>query len=213
MELAAPYSLSRRVPSATRPPLRKAGHVVGPPKGTSVKASRGRSRRRGMGSHLDAKRSNPSDAVLAVSRLLSPGAPADPARVQAAVAEHAARFFGAQAALLIGLEDADRTARVVVAHGATPTAERHDTADLAALEDFVASRAPRAHVDATVLAPLAPELTQHPDALLVAIGPDVLVLAGPEPTDHGALVEVFVNTSAAALERVRTAALHEVSMT
>src|SRR5205814_4838008 len=103
MELSAPYSLSRRVPSATRPPLREAGHELGPPKGTSVKASRARSRRRGTGSHVDTKRSNPQDAVLAVSRLLSPGAPADPARVQAAVAEQAARFFGAAAALLLGL--------------------------------------------------------------------------------------------------------------
>src|SRR3712207_7780554 len=55
---------------------------------------------------------SPSDALLAVSRLLAPaGGSVDPADVRAAVVREAARFFGAPCALLLELAESDRRVR------------------------------------------------------------------------------------------------------
>lgn len=68
------------------------------------------------------------DAVTAVSRLLRrAGGSTDPEAVRAVVVEEAQACFGADAAVLVALEDADRRARPIGAEG------KHAVAELPAL--------------------------------------------------------------------------------
>jgi diguanylate cyclase (GGDEF)-like protein len=172
---------------------------------------------------MDPKDCSPSAAVLAVSRLLAPagGSPDPAADVRSAVAVEAARFFGVPSALLLELAEADRRVRVAAATGAgAPDGELCNLAALPVLEDFVAVRAAQRSLDADetraltdTLAPGAPRGAGQ----LIAVGPDILLLAGARPcacfeTDEQ-LGEVFVNAAAAALERRRTAVTHEARMT
>jgi diguanylate cyclase (GGDEF)-like protein len=170
--------------------------------------------------HVDPNRCNPSDAVLAVSRLLAPGGSADPAAVKDTVCAQAAQFFRVPVALLLSFDDADRLVRVTAASGAAPARGEHETATLPPLQDFAAAQEPRARLDADraaqlthVLAPGAPRGAGQ----LIALTPDVLLLAGAEPCacfdDADRLGEVFVSAATAALERVRVAATHEATMT
>ncbi|HET8949141.1 MAG TPA: sensor domain-containing diguanylate cyclase, partial [Solirubrobacteraceae bacterium] len=171
---------------------------------------------------MEPKDCSPSDAVLAVSRLLAPaGGPNDPGDVREAVVREAARFFGVPSALVLELSEADRVARVVASTGAgETTAEAHDVSGLPALDDFVASRAPRAGLDreqaAALTAALAPE-AEAGAGQLIAVGEDVLLLAGARPCAcfGGAdqLGEVFVNAAAAALGSRRTAQVHDATLT
>ena len=171
---------------------------------------------------MDPKDCSPSDAVLAVSRLLAPaGGSPDPVDVRESVVEEAARFFGVPAALLLELAESDRRVRVAAATGAGALdQEPHNIAALPAIEDFVASRAKREDLDEdearAVLATLAPEAPEGAGQL-IAVGADLLLLAGARPCacfeKEGRLGEVFVNTVAAALDRHRTAVTHEVRMT
>lgn len=165
---------------------------------------------------------SPSDAVLAVSRLLAPaGGPPDGAEVRAAVVAEAARFFGVPSAVLLELREADRRVRVVAATGAgTPGEELHEVADLPALEDLVAGRLAGAPLDpaqvAALTARIAPE-AQPGKGRLIAVGADVLLLTGAAPCacfgGDEALGEVFVHAAAAALGSRRTAETHEAHMT
>src|SRR3712207_9284140 len=93
---------------------------------------------------------SPSDALLAVSRLLAPaGGSVDPADVRAAVVREAARFFGAPCALLLELAESDRRVRVIASTGVPePDGGLHNVAALPALEDFVAGRLAHAELDA-----------------------------------------------------------------
>ena len=172
---------------------------------------------------MDPKDCSPSDAVLAVSRLLAPagGSPDPAADVRSAVAVEAARFFGVPSVLLLELAEADRRVRVAAATGAgAPDGELYNLAALPALEDFVAVRAAERSLDAgetrALTDTLAPE-AQPGAGQLIAVGADILLLAGARPcacfeTDEQ-LGEVFVNAAAAALERRRTAVTHEARMT
>jgi len=171
---------------------------------------------------VEPKDCSPSDAVLAVSRLLAPASgPNDPGDVREAVVREAARFFGVPSALLLELSEADRVARVVASTGAgETTAEAHDVSGLPALDDFVASRAPRAGLDreqaAALTAALAPE-AEAGAGQLIAVGEDVLVLAGARPCacfgGDDELGEVFVNAAGAALGSRRTAQVHDATLT
>ena len=171
---------------------------------------------------MDRQDCSPSDAVLAVSRLLAPaGGSPDPVDVRAAVVAEAARFFGAASVLLLELAESDRRVRVAASTGAgAPPAELHNIAALPALEDFVAGRLARANLDpheaAALTATLASE-AQPGSGQLIAVGADVLFLAGARPCDgfggDHQLGEVFVNAAAAALDRHRTALTHEARMT
>src|SRR5947208_3547004 len=107
MELSAPYSLSRRVPSATRPPLRGTD-ASGPPLAVQCKGLP-RSVENRTRNPVDPKDCTPSDAVLAVSRLLAPagGSPDPAADVRSGVVEQAARFFGVPSVLLLELAESD----------------------------------------------------------------------------------------------------------
>src|SRR5215217_6276193 len=126
---------------------------------------------------------SPSDALLAVSRLLAPaGGSADAADVREAVVEEAARFFGVPSVLLLELAESDRRVRVAASTGAGgPVADLHNIAALPALEDFVAGRLACGNLDAdgaaALCAALAPE-AQTGAGLLIAVGADVLVLTG-----------------------------------
>src|SRR4051794_4430458 len=63
---------------------------------------------------MDPSVSSPSDAVLAVSRLLAPaGGPPDLAAARAVVVREARKFFGAPGALLIEIEDRERVATAI----------------------------------------------------------------------------------------------------
>jgi diguanylate cyclase (GGDEF)-like protein len=165
---------------------------------------------------------SPSDAVLAVSRLLAPaGGSPDAVDVRVAVVEEAARFFGVPSVLLLELAEADRRVRVVAATGAgSPEPELHDIAALPALEDFVAGRVAVALLDAdaaaALTATLAPE-ARPGSGQLIAVGADVLLLAGSTPCacfgGDDQLGEVFVNAAGAALRNLRQAETHEARMT
>ena len=135
---------------------------------------------------MDPKDCSPSDAVLAVSRLLAPaGGRPMPRTSRAAVVAEAARFFGVPSALLLELP------RPTASSGSSPRPapasrppELHEVAGLPALEDFVAG-APRARRStraqaAALTAALAPE-AQPGAGQLIAVGADVLVLAGARP--------------------------------
>ena len=170
---------------------------------------------------MDPKDCSPSDAVLAVSRLLAPaGGSPDPVDVRSAVTQEAARFFGVPSALLLELAEADRRIKVAASAGAgEPDRDPHNIAALPALEDFVASRAPRQaldqHATDALIGALAPE-AQSGAGQLIAVGADVLLLAGARPCacfdEDDQLGEVFVNAAAAALDRHRTAVAHEARM-
>ena len=158
---------------------------------------------------MEPQHCNPSDAVLAVSRLLRPGHAADPPATYEAVTREAALFFGTPAALLVVLSDADRRARVAAAYGAEP-ATREEIPTPPELADFIADRERHAPLG-------APGIMGVPGpGALIAVGPDVLVLAGaPACACFGKpdqLGEVFTDAARAALERVRTAALHEAAL-
>ena len=171
---------------------------------------------------MDPTKCTPSDAVVAVSRLLAPASgAADAARVRETVAEQAARLFGVPVALLISLADADRSARVLAAHGATAPDAEHEVASLPGLEDLVAGRLAHLPLDAgraaALAAALAPEDPPAGPGLLLTVGHDVLFLTGAKPCecfgDAERLGEVFVHAAAAALESRRSAELHEAHMT
>ena len=170
---------------------------------------------------MEPKDCSPSDALLAVSRLLAPaGGSADPADVRAAVVQEATRYFGVPSALLLELAESDRRVRVIASSGAgTPDAGLHDIAALPSLEDFVAGRLARAALDPDAAAALTGALAPGAPAgagQLIAVGADVLLLAGASPcacfAGDDSLGEVFVNAAAAALDRIRTAVTHEVRM-
>jgi diguanylate cyclase (GGDEF)-like protein len=172
---------------------------------------------------LDRKDCSPSDAVLAVSRLLAPaGGSGDLVKdVRAAVVEEAARFFGVPSALLLELAESDRRVRVAASTGAgAPPADLHNIAALPPLEDFVAGRLACANLDegraAALTAALAPE-AKSGAGQLIAVGADVLLLSGALPCScfggDDQLGEVFVNAAAAALDHRRTAVTHEARMT
>jgi diguanylate cyclase (GGDEF)-like protein len=170
---------------------------------------------------VDPKDCTPSDAVLAVSRLLAPaGGSGDPVDVRAAVVEEAARFFGVPSVLLLELAESDRRVRVAASTGAGgPAPDLHNIAAFPALDDLVTGRLARTELDedraAALTAALAPDAQRGPGRL-VAVGADVLLLAGARPcgdTGDEHLAEVFVNAAAAALERHRTAVTHEARMT
>ena len=149
---------------------------------------------------VDPLRSSMPDAVLAVSRLLrGAGGSTDPAAVREAVLEEARRFLGADAAVLVALEDADRRARL---YGSD---ERHEVASLPALAELIATRAHRAPADAATLAALAPGAAQ---GQLVAVGGEVMLLTGAPDTD-GPLAELFASAAATVLDAARTASAHQ----
>ena len=167
---------------------------------------------------MDPRSPNPSDAVSAVSRLLaSAGGSADAAAVQAAVVAEAARFFGVPAVLLLELEDADRRVRAVAGVGAEPKPhELHDVSGLPSLAELVASRAPRLAVTAEAALTITRALASGAPAeegQLVALDGNVLLLIGTPPPPGcldgpASLGAVFVQAASAALDRVRTAAVH-----
>src|SRR5699024_635832 len=141
--------------------------------------------------------------VPAVSRLLRrAGGSADPAAVRDAVVEEAGAFFGADAVIVVALEDEERRARVVGAE------EKHAVADLPALAALVATRARRAPAAAATRQALAPEATS---AELLRLGGEVLVLTGG-PAADGPLGELFASAAATVLEAARTAAAHQAHM-
>jgi diguanylate cyclase (GGDEF)-like protein len=168
---------------------------------------------------VDPTARRPSDAVLAVSRLLAPaGGSADARTARRTVAAEAVAFFGATAALLIALEDADRRCRVVAAAGATAAPDAvHEVAGLHGLDELIAGRLPRLSlgpVEAGLLAArIAPGAPAGPAELVVA-GPEILLVIGATPSGADpALAEVFVNAAAAALEGRRRAEQHRAHMT
>ena len=155
---------------------------------------------------------SPSDAVLAVSRLLAPaGGPSDAASVRAVVIREAARFFGVPCALLLELDDRERVARVVASQGAGEAhAGDHALADVAAVAELIDERRGRMRLDAdgalALVAVLAPGAPTGP-ATLIALGAETLLLAGAEPAARfdgaDALGGVFVNAAAAVLRQLR----------
>ena len=170
---------------------------------------------------MDPKDCSPSDAVLAVSRLLAPaGGSPDALDVRSAVVEETARYFGVPSVLLLELAEADRRVSVIASTGAgSPDGELHNIAALPALEDFVAGRLARSPLDVDTAAALTGTLA--PDARpgagqLIAVGADILLLAGAKPCacfdQHDHLGEVFVNAAAAALGSRRQAETHEARM-
>jgi diguanylate cyclase (GGDEF)-like protein len=171
---------------------------------------------------VDPKDCSPSDAVLAVSRLLAPaGGSPDAADVRGSVVAEAARFFGVPTVLLLALSEADRRVRVVAASGAgAPGDDLHAVSDVPPLEELIAGQLSRAPLDGAQAAALTARLApgaQPGAGQLIAVGADVLVLAGASPCAcfgrSEPLGEVFVNAAAAALDRHRTAEVHAAHMT
>ena len=171
---------------------------------------------------MDPSDCTPSDAVLAISRLLTPaGGSGDPQPVREAVVTEAARFFGVPAVLLLELSESDRRVRVVASAGAGDTSgELHEIAALPALEELVAARSARAPLDDAQAAELVGRLAPGApggSGQLIVVGADVLVLAGAKPCacfgGDEPLGEVFVKAAAAALNTRRAAERHELSMT
>jgi diguanylate cyclase (GGDEF)-like protein len=171
---------------------------------------------------VNSKTCSPSDAVVAVSRVLSAAeGAAGPAAVRDSVVAEAADFFGVPRALLLALEDSDRRARVVADSeaGGSVQDDLHDVRALPALAELVAGRLQRlaltpddARALTETLTPDAPATAGH----LVAVGADVLLLTCAAPCacfgGDEALGEVFVKAAAAALSAVRTVATHEAHM-
>ena len=171
---------------------------------------------------MDRSGRHPFDAVVALSRLLTPaGGSADAAAVKTAVLECALDFFGVPAALLLRLEDSDRRVRVLAAAGTpAPPDHPHEVADVPAVAEVVGGRR-LARLALTfdqadaLAAKLAPEA--RPEAgELIAVGGDVVALLRTPTTREAApgdpLRELFVNTAAAALARIRTSAVHAATM-
>jgi len=170
---------------------------------------------------VDPKTCSPSDAVLAVSRLLAPaGGSADPESVRKAVVREAAQFFRVPAVLLLALEDSDRRARVIASTGGGAVHDAvHEVGLLPALGELVAGRLARLALteeDAGALVALLAPGAPAGAGQLVAVGTDVLLLTGGAPCAYfrgdGALGEVFVNAASAALGAVRMVAVHEEHM-
>ena len=170
---------------------------------------------------MDPISSSPSDAVLAVSRLLAPaGGPADAAAVRAMVLREASQFFGMPAALLLEVDDRERVARVIARESAGAVLPSgHSLAALPAVAELIDERHGRLVLDAEraaeMMAVLSPEAPAGP-AILIAVGADVLVLAGAEPGSQfegaGALGGVFVHAATAALRQLRVTLTHAQQM-
>ena len=170
---------------------------------------------------VDPISSSPSDAVLAVSRLLAPaGGPADAAAVRAMVLREASQFFGMPAALLLEVDDRERVARVIARESAGAVLPSgHSLADLPAVAELIDERHGRLVLDAEraaeMMAVLSPEAPAGP-AILIAVGADVLVLAGAEPGSQfegaGALGGVFVHAATAVLRQLRVTLTHAQQM-
>ena len=140
MELSAPYSLSRRVPSATRPPLR--GRARPARRAASVKA-----RRATPMTDVRASRRDPSlqPAPTPCSRV-SPPARArgavrrPPTTLRDALVARGARCFGVPRRAAARARRRRRRARVVARAAAGATAERPRVDDLPALAELVGRR-------------------------------------------------------------------------
>ena len=165
---------------------------------------------------MDPKDCSPSDAVLAVSRLLAPaGGSADAADVRSAVVERGARASSASpSALLLELAEADRRVarRRRRPAPAAPTASCTTSPRCPRWRTSWPAARARAPLDADRPRPLdrraRPRAPDPARGQLIAVGADVLLLAGAQPCacfdGDEQLGELFVNAAAAALGRRRT---------
>jgi diguanylate cyclase (GGDEF)-like protein len=151
---------------------------------------------------VDHSVSSPSDAVLAVSRLLAPaGGPADLAAARRVVVREARKFFMAPGALLIEVDERERRATVIGDDGA-PAADGALTLDeLPALARLIDDGLPRIAADG-----------QLGPAELIALGTEAALLIPGAARAPDALADVFVNAAAAVLRQSRSAVAHTERM-
>jgi diguanylate cyclase (GGDEF)-like protein len=144
---------------------------------------------------VDHSVSSPSDAVLAVSRMLAPaGGPPDLAAARRVVVREARRFFRAPGTLLIEIDDQERRATVIGDDGAPDRDGTLTLEEIPALARLVDDGLERIGADG-----------QLGPAELIALGGEAALLVPGPPIEPDALTGVFVNAAAAVLRQSRSA--------